>query len=181
MDSGCRWLLLINSRVLLILCVLVGRGLCQKVNLRVPLIEKWIGIPKGPMKLAEILTWKMAGGMVKPTFAPRLLYGGITEEIFLRFGWMTLIVWVGSKISKQTKPAIDWMEIVLSALLFAIGHLPVVYHTLEVPSTTLLTYVLLGNTMGGLIILLPIGLHQIQSLKNSVHSSHCQWNCIKLW
>jgi hypothetical protein len=71
---------------------------------------------------------------------------------------MPLILWIGSKLSKQHNPVIDWLEIVLSALPFAMGHSPVVCHSLEVPSTILLTYFLMGNTMGGLKVAIVSGI-----------------------
>lgn len=174
-----RWLILLNPSILLVLSVVVGTVLYQRVHLRVPIIEKWVGINKEPLKLSDIVKSGIIGGVivgvalvvlvlllkpmmldeyekltqhVQPNLANRLLYGGITEEIFLRFGLMTLIVWICSKLFKGTKPAIYWIGIVLSALLFAIGHFPVVFNTIDVPSTVILSYVLIGNTIGGLIL-----------------------------
>ena len=173
-----RLLILINPSILLLLTVVLGTVLYQKVHLQVPIIEKWIGINKEPLKIAEIIKSGVVGGIiagflvvvlvlllkpfmldeyekltqfVKPTLANRLLYGGITEEIFLRFGLMTLFVWICSKIFKGTKPVTYWIGIILSALLFAIGHFPVVFNTIEGPSMIILSYVLIGNTIGGLI------------------------------
>ena len=64
---------------------------------------------------------------------------------------MTLIVWISAKALKGTKPAAYWIGIVLAALIFAVGHFPVVFNTIESPGTILLTYVLIGNSVGGLI------------------------------
>ena len=173
-----RLLILINPSVLLGLAVIVGTILYQKVNLRVPIIEKWVGINKDSLNVAEIIKTGVIGGIItgvvlvllvlvlKPmmlaeyekltqsvqlTLVSRFLYGGITEEILLRFGLMTLIVWISSKIFKGERPTAYWLGIVLSALIFAIGHFPVVYNTIEEPSMILLTYVLAGNSVGGLI------------------------------
>jgi hypothetical protein len=56
----------------------------------------------------------------------RCLSAALTEEIFFRLGLMTFFVWVIRSIVK--KPAIDvpslWVGNLLSALLFASGHLP---------------------------------------------------------
>ena len=76
---------------------------------------------------------------LQPTLAARFLYGGITEEIYLRFGLMTLIVWISAKVLKGTKPAAYWIGIVLAALIFAVGHFPVVFNTIESPGIALLT------------------------------------------
>jgi NADH:ubiquinone oxidoreductase subunit 5 (subunit L)/multisubunit Na+/H+ antiporter MnhA subunit len=48
-------LLLINPAILVIVAVIVGTLLYQKVNLRVPIIEKWVGINKEPLDVAAIL------------------------------------------------------------------------------------------------------------------------------
>ena len=64
---------------------------------------------------------------------------------------MTLIVWISSKVFKGERPTAYWIGIVLAALIFAIGHLPVVFNTIEEPSIILLTYVMIGNSVGGLI------------------------------
>lgn len=62
-----------------------------------------------------------------PLYA-RVLYGGITEELFLRWGVMTVLLWLGWAFL-QRKPGAParryvWLAIVLSAVLFGVGHLP---------------------------------------------------------
>jgi hypothetical protein len=56
----------------------------------------------------------------------RCLSAALTEEIFFRLGLLTFLVWVIRSIVK--KPAIDvpslWVGNLLSALVFASGHLP---------------------------------------------------------
>lgn len=44
---------------------------------------------------------------------------------------------------------LSWIGIVLAALLFAVGHFPVVFSSVKNPTISLLTYVLTGNTIGG--------------------------------
>ncbi|MBA3487011.1 MAG: CPBP family intramembrane metalloprotease [Lysobacter sp.] len=52
-------------------------------------------------------------------------YGGIAEELMLRLFLMTAIVWLLCAFSRrEPRPAIFWLAIVLSALLFGAGHLP---------------------------------------------------------
>lgn len=58
-------------------------------------------------------------------FLGSVLYGGIIEEILLRFGLMTLIIWIASKMTKSADSnGIYITGIVIAALLFAAGHLP---------------------------------------------------------
>jgi membrane protease YdiL (CAAX protease family) len=55
-------------------------------------------------------------------------YGGITEEILLRLFLMTLITWLlwklGLRVKQQPSKLAFWSAIALSALLFAVAHLP---------------------------------------------------------
>ncbi|TWT01774.1 CPBP family intramembrane glutamic endopeptidase [Planomicrobium sp. CPCC 101079] len=54
-------------------------------------------------------------------------YGGITEELLLRWGMMSLFVWILWKLFQRSRKApsaaIFWISILASALLFAVGHL----------------------------------------------------------
>ncbi len=56
-------------------------------------------------------------------------YGGIGEEILFRLFLMTLIVWIFFKIKKtaEGKPTNIgvWLAIIITAVLFGIGHLPI--------------------------------------------------------
>ncbi|MTH55563.1 CPBP family intramembrane metalloprotease [Bacillus mangrovi] len=58
--------------------------------------------------------------------ATRLLYGGIAEELMLRWGVMTLLVFILWKIfqRKKNQPSsfIVWTGMILSALLFGLAH-----------------------------------------------------------
>ncbi|WP_079473952.1 CPBP family intramembrane glutamic endopeptidase [Marinococcus halophilus] len=58
--------------------------------------------------------------------ATRLLYGGIAEELMLRWGVMTLVVFIMWKLFQRSKTqptsVIVWIGIMFSALLFGLGH-----------------------------------------------------------
>ena len=51
---------------------------------------------------------------------------GVTEELLLRLGLMTLLVWVTTKLVRRDGPStrIVWGSIVVSALVFGAAHLP---------------------------------------------------------
>jgi membrane protease YdiL (CAAX protease family) len=55
-----------------------------------------------------------------------ILYGGITEELLLRWGLMSLLVWGMWKLFQRSRTgpsaAVFWIAIVLSSVLFALGH-----------------------------------------------------------
>lgn len=63
-----------------------------------------------------------------PPLLARMLYGGITEELLLRWGLMTALVWLPWRFlqGRQGAPraAYFWLAIVTSAVLFGAGHLP---------------------------------------------------------
>jgi membrane protease YdiL (CAAX protease family) len=76
-----------------------------------------------------------AVGAARPTafdvlaFAPvRFLYGGVTEELLLRFGLMSVLALGGWRLAGRggdaPGPGVMWAAIALSALLFGAGHLP---------------------------------------------------------
>ena len=54
----------------------------------------------------------------------RVLYGGIAEETLTRWGLMTLLVWLGNLIAGEANAAVVWIAIVISGVLFGLGHLP---------------------------------------------------------
>jgi hypothetical protein len=87
--------------------------------------------------------------------ATRLLYGGITEELLLRWGFMTFLVWVAWKGLQKEKgaprPAFVVTAIVGSALAFGAGHLPIAIALNGAPSLPLITYVVFANSVFGVV------------------------------
>lgn len=171
-----KFILLINPTLLLMMAIAAGIFVYDKVNLKLVFIDAIVykdrlsdvlnilklavigGIIAGtimilistaynnflPNELSEL------GKDVKPSVLMRLLYGGLTEEILMRFGLMTLIVWLTSFISgKRSKTY--WIGIILSAIIFGLGHFPIVFQSIENPSLLLLSYIILGNSVGGII------------------------------
>ena len=172
-----KWLSLINPTVLLIITVVVGIILHEKVNLDVPMIKGELRKEKRG-NIRRIVLFGMAGGIIagvlilmlgaayepllpdeflkmgeniQTSLAVRFLYGGITEEILMRFGLMTFIVWLLSKVFKSLNAKTYWGGILLAALLFAVGHFPVVFQAVGSPSALLLSYIIMGNSIGGII------------------------------
>ena len=54
----------------------------------------------------------------------RIFYGAIVEEILVRWGLMTLFLWILSLIADPLSPLDYWIAIILAGLLFALGHIP---------------------------------------------------------
>ncbi|MCD8488414.1 MAG: CPBP family glutamic-type intramembrane protease [Desertifilum sp.] len=83
-----------------------------------------------------------------------ILYGGITEELLMRWGLMTLFVWIGWRLLQRRQgkphPILVWVAIIAIAIIFGLGHLPVV--AAVVPLTPLIiTRTIFLNAMGGVI------------------------------
>jgi len=87
--------------------------------------------------------------------ATRLLYGGITEELLLRWGFMTVLVWAAWKGLQKGKgtprPGFVVAAIVCSALVFSAGHLPIAIALNGGPSLSLIAYVIFANSIFGII------------------------------
>lgn len=173
-----KYVLLLNPAILVLITVILGTIFYDKAGLKVPIIENAIGLKNHEISIAEIIKFGVIGGVLSGalimivsliftpmlpaefqelgesmelSLAARFLYGGLTEEIMMRFGLMSLIVWLFSKIFKDLKPIVYWCGILIAAIIFALGHFPVAYQAVENPSAGLLTYILIGNTIGGVI------------------------------
>jgi hypothetical protein len=85
----------------------------------------------------------------------RLLYGGITEELLLRWGFMTLLVWIGWRVfqKQQSKPtsAIFVVAILLSSLMFALGHLPLAVFLVGEMTAAIVFFVIVANSAFGVV------------------------------
>ncbi|MFK3960768.1 CPBP family glutamic-type intramembrane protease [Guptibacillus hwajinpoensis] len=55
-----------------------------------------------------------------------VFYGGIVEEVMMRLLGMTLIIFLISKLrkGKEASNTSYWIAIILTSLLFTVGHLP---------------------------------------------------------
>jgi len=83
-----------------------------------------------------------------------VLYGGITEELMVRWGVMSLLVWILWRVvARKSGSAPDWafrMGIVFAALLFGIGHLPAMAAAVPLTDALMVRTVAL-NALGGLV------------------------------
>jgi Type II CAAX prenyl endopeptidase Rce1-like len=86
----------------------------------------------------------------------RILYGGVTEELLLRWGFMTLILWAAWRVLQkgQNVPSRAYFvgAILLSSLVFGAGHLPVAYMLLpDSFGPALVLFVILANSAFGVV------------------------------
>lgn len=86
-------------------------------------------------------------------FAPvRFLYGGITEELLLRFGLMSALALAGWYVtgcpSAGPGSGVMWTAIVVSAVLFGVGHLPALAQSVGLTPALVARTVLLNAIAG---------------------------------
>jgi len=80
-------------------------------------------------------------------------YGGIAEEVLMRLGASTIFAWVASKLfgtEGRGRTLSLGFGVVLGALLFGAGHLPLAF-TIWPPSAIVVTRILLLNAIVGLL------------------------------
>lgn len=175
---------LLQPAILLSLAVYVGIALARKVGLSSPVAEALAsggntiqafrpqslpglvgGVAGGVAITAVAVIWKpylppdVVGrvselGSILP-IPTRILYGGFTEELLLRWGFMTLLVWIPWRAFQNRdavpKPLYVIIAILISSLLFAIGHLPIASLLVPELSFVLTSYVITANSIFGLI------------------------------
>jgi hypothetical protein len=175
---------ILQPTVLLSFAVLIGVSLAPSVDLHAPAMEAAardgdFGAALKP-QIAPGLVGGFLGGIVvilswvlwKPflpsefvtraeqlnrflPFLTRLLYGGITEELLLRWGVMTLLVWAAWRLlqKRQGKPRGIYFvsAILLSSVVFGLGHLPLASALAVRMTVPIVLYVTVANSIFGLI------------------------------
>lgn len=90
-----------------------------------------------------------------PPLYARVLYGGITEEVLLRWGLMTAFTWLAWRFVQGKRGAVNpgliWLAIALSALLFGVGHLPVASYLIGSLNGPVVVFVVGVNATFGLL------------------------------
>lgn len=169
----------LQSALLLLVAVVAGVLLARRVGLGAPAIEAALtGAPAWPVLRRQLPAAVIGGllcgallagaavlappalagagaGIVLP-LASRLLYGGITEEVLLRWGVMTVLLWLpwwlrgrGGQPDLPPGRTATMVAVLASALLFGALHLPAAA-AMGVPLTApVLLYILVGNAVPG--------------------------------
>jgi hypothetical protein len=87
--------------------------------------------------------------------AARLLYGGITEELLLRWGLMTLILWLLWRFIQRRRgtPSVSLVAVAIasSAVLFGVGHLPAASAMVGELTFGVSAYLVAANATFGLV------------------------------
>ena len=107
-----------------------------------------------PFANAELLAEMPGAGNPVAQLILGLLYGGIAEELLLRWGFMSLLVWGGWRLFQRGQgnpsPALVWIAIIIAAILFGLGHLPALSQLVVLTPLLIIRTVLL-NALGGLL------------------------------
>ena len=167
-----------KSAVLLALAAWAGVMLTPSVELRAPAFEAVVtGRPIGAALRPQLLPGLIAGvlggialfaafryapaavAQLQHRFAvpivARVLYGGITEELLLRWGLMTALAWLAWRFLQQRRGPLQaglaWLAIAVSALIFAAGHLPAAFVLLGAMDVAVVAFVIVVNTAFGLL------------------------------
>ncbi len=166
------------------LAVLVGRELAPKVGLSSPVAEAVAaGKAFGPALKPQIIpgfVGGLAGGvaivagwvLAKPYLPPlfvaraeqfnkflptltRLLSGGITEELLVRWGLLTFLVWAAWRLFQggQGRPRAVYCvgAIAVSSVVFGLGHLPIAFALVDHVTAPTVFFVITANSVFGLI------------------------------
>ena len=172
-----RLLALVNPLLLVSAAVALGCWASRRVGLAAPVVAAWLdGEPAWPalrrqlpatacvgvivalvLTAYAVLTAPLFAGSAAAQFAmpivTKLLYGGVVEELMLRWGLMSLLVLVAWKLARTPtpRPTAYWTAIVLAALVFAAGHLPALYALVAQPRPALIAAVVVGNAVPGVL------------------------------
>ncbi|MFQ5593941.1 MAG: CPBP family intramembrane glutamic endopeptidase [Anaerolineae bacterium] len=168
-----------QNLVLFAVATALGLWLGRKVGLGAPILRGWLaGEPDAPARFRSLLLPASVAGASSAiailalevgVFAPRLnaspeistgppawqgflasFYGGINEELLLRLGVMTLLVWLGSKLTRAAQPGagVIWMANLLAAVLFGLAHLPATAAILPLTAMVVTRAVVLNGLAG---------------------------------
>lgn len=175
-SATLRWITLVNPSILLIISIAIGTILKDTVGINLPILDPKEGQPLFPVfrtlvnkglaltsasSLGVFLIYlgtywgfdpayrDVINGPGLP-FLTRMLYGGITEEILMRYGLMTVLLWILKEINRPNSQVQFWIANILTSILFATGHLPALFNEVSTPSIWTLIYILAGNFWAGL-------------------------------
>lgn len=172
---------ILQSAVLFFIVVLAGMVLSKKIGLGTPILDRFarnqdviysvksiLGISIGLGVLVGVLiiigdylfslvkTISLNQAAVPPVWQGFLtsFYGGINEELLLRFFFMSLLIYIFMKIKKtdNSKPntMIVWVSIVLASIFFGLAHLPLTATLTEITPIIVARAVIL-NSIGGVV------------------------------
>lgn len=153
--AALRAILLVNPLALMTVFALIGAAVAHRVRLQsrlagdpganlAPRLALLVGLALAAIlasidaALAGLLgdEWRRVVEQAKatpplPALLTGILYGGLAEEVMMRWGVMSLVAWALWSARQRQAPTtarptttVMWTAVILSALAFAAGHLP---------------------------------------------------------
>jgi membrane protease YdiL (CAAX protease family) len=165
---------LVQAGVIFGIAAFAGLILAEKTGFQLPLLSSWLEHKKIEYKkvfwlsvilglatgiIITLLDYfvfqrEVASHMSVPLWQGFLacFYGGIAEEIIMRLFLMSLAVFILMKISrrKEAGTLIVWSSIILVAILFGLGHLPITASAVAITPMVVFRAILL-NGIGGVV------------------------------
>lgn len=171
-------LAVVQPTVLMLLAVALGLWAAPKVGLDAPVVRAWAERrPTLPALMPQLAPAAWAGAAVaamlvafwsvvraqdfaapvtalETPLAMKLLYGGVVEELLLRWGVMSLFVWIAWRLGGAARPVpawAIWTGLIASSMLFAAGHLPVLFVLLPEAPGWFVGLALAANFLPGML------------------------------
>lgn len=179
--AGLKALLLVNPLLIMTALAAIGAALAHRVGLH----SRLSGQPDADLAPTQALLaglgvavvlavadaalagslgdeWRRAAAQAQaappwPALAIGLLYGGLAEEVMMRWGVMSLVAWALWRLAQRSSaeatrpsPRVMWAAIGLSALVFALAHLPAVAQMAPL-SPALVARTVALNALGGIV------------------------------
>ncbi|MEO5630040.1 MAG: CPBP family glutamic-type intramembrane protease [Thermomonas sp.] len=168
---------LLQSAVMVALAVWAGVGLSRALGLGAPVFEAslsgsgaWAALRPQlvPATIVGLLTAGLLvylshvapaellalGQTTDISLAAKLLYGGVTEEVLMRWGLMTVLIWLPWRFMQKRvgPPRLQYIVggIFAAAVLFGAGHLPAAAAMGASLTPGVVTYIIVGNTVPAL-------------------------------
>ena len=173
-----RLLAIVQPAILVVGAGLLGGWAAPKVGLDAPLVRAWVdrrsiltvwrnqasaatavGLGVG-LILAGFWAVVVHAGLSGPLMkfqiplATKILYGGIVEELLMRWGPMSLVVWAVWRLGGSAAAVpiwCYWAGIGVAAILFAVGHLPALYLLIPDPHPWFVALVIIANAVPGIL------------------------------
>lgn len=171
-----------QSTLYLVLMIYLGNVFSKRLGLTMPIVSAWLNSESVSEKVGYVTRAGLLGGLVggvfivvfswlmsplfpqefvdvsnnfSPAWYTKILYGGITEEILVRWGLMSFIAWLSFRVTQPSHQAVSAhnyiVGIVLSSLIFGALHLPAMFVLTETINTALIFYIIVGNSVFGLV------------------------------
>ena len=174
---------IIQSTILFFALTFVGYILSKKIGLGANIIEKWTEGKKVIKDIKNILPISIGLGVLSggaiigvdlifyyiisgaktsiTTVYPGILqgflasfYGGINEEIMMRFFLMSLLIFIINFIirykEEKPKPVVVWIAIIITSVIFGLGHLPITSSVVALTPLIVARAIVL-NSIGGIV------------------------------